>query len=239
MSSTKSAIGHLLGAAGAVGGDLLDPCHSRQRRAADHQSGNPSVRETAIDLVPHQGAAAPVNVALSNSFGFGGTNASLIFRRFDADLNANCACRLPGTSLSPYSRLVGRLRSVLEAMSGPATPSRLRPMHGRPLRPEERPEPAASAQPRRGAEAAGRPAAAAAPSRLRACMIVVFKPAEAFLIAVCWRVLGAAVYFGKRSSSTGPGRCRPRPSWSSPKAGGARHRRPPRTEGLITDATIF
>jgi 3-oxoacyl-[acyl-carrier-protein] synthase II len=41
---------------------------------------NPSV-ETAIDLVPHKSRKREVNVALSNSFGFGGTNASVIFRR--------------------------------------------------------------------------------------------------------------------------------------------------------------
>jgi 3-oxoacyl-[acyl-carrier-protein] synthase II len=41
---------------------------------------NPSV-ETAIDLVPHEARAKEINIALSNSFGFGGTNASLLFRR--------------------------------------------------------------------------------------------------------------------------------------------------------------
>jgi 3-oxoacyl-[acyl-carrier-protein] synthase II len=41
---------------------------------------NPSV-ETAIDLVPHKAREKEINIALSNSFGFGGTNASLLFRR--------------------------------------------------------------------------------------------------------------------------------------------------------------
>jgi 3-oxoacyl-[acyl-carrier-protein] synthase II len=44
---------------------------------------NPSV-ETPIDLVPHQSKKKEVNVVLSNSFGFGGTNASLIFRKIAA-----------------------------------------------------------------------------------------------------------------------------------------------------------
>jgi 3-oxoacyl-[acyl-carrier-protein] synthase II len=42
---------------------------------------NPSV-ETPIDLVPHKKREREVNIALSNSFGFGGTNASLVFRRY-------------------------------------------------------------------------------------------------------------------------------------------------------------
>ena len=80
MSSTKSSIGHLLGAAGAVESifslltmrdNLIPPTLNLD---------NPSV-ETPIDLVPHEARSHEVNTVLSNSFGFGGTNASLIFRR--------------------------------------------------------------------------------------------------------------------------------------------------------------
>ena len=83
MSSTKSAIGHLLGAAGAVEAifsilamrdsivpptlNLDDPCDGSQ----------------GVDLVPHKARERKVRAALSNSFGFGGTNASLIFKQPD------------------------------------------------------------------------------------------------------------------------------------------------------------
>jgi 3-oxoacyl-[acyl-carrier-protein] synthase II len=80
MSSTKSSIGHLLGAAGAVEAIF---CLLAMRDGVVPPTinlDNPSVG-TAIDLVPHAARQRPVNVALSNSFGFGGTNASLVFRK--------------------------------------------------------------------------------------------------------------------------------------------------------------
>jgi 3-oxoacyl-[acyl-carrier-protein] synthase II len=80
MSSTKSSIGHLLGAAGAVEAIF---CLLAMRDGVVPPTinlDNPSVG-TAIDLVPHKAQRRPVNVALSNSFGFGGTNASLVFRK--------------------------------------------------------------------------------------------------------------------------------------------------------------
>ena len=81
MSSTKSAIGHLLGAAGAVEA-IFSILAIRDGIAPPTLNlDNPSV-ETAIDLVPHVARTKTIDVALSNSFGFGGTNASLIFRRF-------------------------------------------------------------------------------------------------------------------------------------------------------------
>ncbi|MFO1185031.1 MAG: beta-ketoacyl-ACP synthase II [Bauldia sp.] len=82
MSSTKSAIGHLLGAAGAVEA-IFSLLAIRDGVAPPTLNlENPSV-ETTIDLVPHAARRKVINVALSNSFGFGGTNASLVFRRHD------------------------------------------------------------------------------------------------------------------------------------------------------------
>ena len=80
MSSTKSSIGHLLGAAGAVEAIFCVLAIRDQVAPPTINLDNPSV-ETPIDLVPHQARKREINVALSNSFGFGGTNASVIFRR--------------------------------------------------------------------------------------------------------------------------------------------------------------
>jgi 3-oxoacyl-[acyl-carrier-protein] synthase II len=81
MSSTKSCVGHLLGAAGAVEA-IFSILAIRDRIAPPTINlDNPSV-ETPIDLVPHKARERDIDIALSNSFGFGGTNASLIFRRY-------------------------------------------------------------------------------------------------------------------------------------------------------------
>jgi 3-oxoacyl-[acyl-carrier-protein] synthase II len=83
MSSTKSSIGHLLGAAGAAEA-IFSMLAIRDNIAPPTINlDNPAV-ETAIDLVPHKPRERRIDVALSNSFGFGGTNASLIFRRYAA-----------------------------------------------------------------------------------------------------------------------------------------------------------
>jgi 3-oxoacyl-[acyl-carrier-protein] synthase II len=80
MSSTKSATGHLLGAAGAIEA-IFSVLAIRDNVAPPTLNlDNPSV-ETAIDLVAHRAKKRPINTVLSNSFGFGGTNASLILRR--------------------------------------------------------------------------------------------------------------------------------------------------------------
>jgi 3-oxoacyl-[acyl-carrier-protein] synthase II len=81
MSSTKSCIGHLLGAAGAVEAIFSILAIRDGVAPPTINLDNPSV-ETPIDLVPHVARKRDVNTALSNSFGFGGTNASLIFSRY-------------------------------------------------------------------------------------------------------------------------------------------------------------
>jgi 3-oxoacyl-[acyl-carrier-protein] synthase II len=82
MSSTKSATGHLLGAAGAVEAIFSVLAIRDQIIPPTINLDNPSV-ETPIDLVPHTPRKREINTVLSNSFGFGGTNASLVFRRLN------------------------------------------------------------------------------------------------------------------------------------------------------------
>jgi len=80
MSSTKSATGHLLGAAGAIEAIFGVLAIRDQVAPPTINLDNPSV-ETAIDLAPHAAVRRKIDVVLSNSFGFGGTNASLVLRR--------------------------------------------------------------------------------------------------------------------------------------------------------------
>jgi len=81
MSSTKSSIGHLLGAAGAAEA-LFSTLAIRDNIAPPTLNlDHPSVA-TKIDLVPHKPRKRKIDIALSNSFGFGGTNASVILRRY-------------------------------------------------------------------------------------------------------------------------------------------------------------
>jgi 3-oxoacyl-[acyl-carrier-protein] synthase II len=82
MSSTKSAIGHLLGAAGAVEAIFCTLAIRDQIVPPTLNLDCPSV-ETSIDLVPHKARKRQVEFALSNSFGFGGTNACLILRAIE------------------------------------------------------------------------------------------------------------------------------------------------------------
>jgi 3-oxoacyl-[acyl-carrier-protein] synthase II len=81
MSSTKSAIGHLLGAAGAVEAVFSLLAIRDQVAPPTINLENPSI-ETPLDLAPNQAKPMKIEVALSNSFGFGGTNASVVFKAF-------------------------------------------------------------------------------------------------------------------------------------------------------------
>ncbi|MCX8227503.1 MAG: beta-ketoacyl-ACP synthase II [Sulfitobacter sp.] len=78
MSSTKSATGHLLGAAGAIEAIFSILAIRDQVAPPTINLDNPAV-ETKIDLAPNKKVERKINVALSNSFGFGGTNASVLF----------------------------------------------------------------------------------------------------------------------------------------------------------------
>lgn len=82
MSSTKSAIGHLLGGAGSV--EAIFSILSIRDNIVPPTLNlhNPCEGSEGIDLVPLKAKERKVDVALSNSFGFGGTNASLVFKRF-------------------------------------------------------------------------------------------------------------------------------------------------------------
>jgi len=82
VSSSKSQIGHMIGAAGsaeavitvlAIHNDLLPP-------TINYRTPDP---ECDLDYVPNAPRAARIRVALSNSFGFGGHNVSLVFRRYE------------------------------------------------------------------------------------------------------------------------------------------------------------
>jgi 3-oxoacyl-[acyl-carrier-protein] synthase II len=80
MSSTKSATGHLLGAAGAIESAFTVLAIRDQIAPPTINLDNPSV-ETEIDLVPNKAKPMKIDIALSNSFGFGGTNASVVFKK--------------------------------------------------------------------------------------------------------------------------------------------------------------
>ncbi len=82
VSSTKSAIGHLLGAAGGVEAIYSIMAARTDTLPPTLNLDNPSENCQGVDLVPHKARQKKINVALSNSFGFGGTNACLIFREF-------------------------------------------------------------------------------------------------------------------------------------------------------------
>jgi 3-oxoacyl-[acyl-carrier-protein] synthase II len=80
MSSTKSATGHLLGAAGAIEAVFSILAIRDNLAPPTLNLENPS-RDSAIDRVALQAQERRIDTVLSNSFGFGGTNASILFRR--------------------------------------------------------------------------------------------------------------------------------------------------------------
>lgn len=82
MSSTKSSIGHLLGAAGAVEAIFSILAMKHNVMPPTLNLDNPSV-ETKVDLIPHEAKEKSVRAVLSNSFGFGGTNASIVMKQLD------------------------------------------------------------------------------------------------------------------------------------------------------------
>jgi len=81
MSSTKSSTGHLLGAAGAIEAIFSILAIRDQVAPPTINLDNPAV-DTAIDLAPNIKVERKIDVALSNSFGFGGTNASVVFGKY-------------------------------------------------------------------------------------------------------------------------------------------------------------
>jgi 3-oxoacyl-[acyl-carrier-protein] synthase II len=81
MSSTKSAIGHLLGGAGAVESIFCILAMRDQIAPPTLNLDNPSPGCEGVDLVPHKAKQRPIKAVLNNSFGFGGTNASLVMKQ--------------------------------------------------------------------------------------------------------------------------------------------------------------
>lgn len=81
VSSTKSMTGHLLGAAGAVEA-IFCVLALRDQVAPPTINLDEPDEGCDLDFVPHEARKMPIEVALSNSFGFGGTNGSLVFRRY-------------------------------------------------------------------------------------------------------------------------------------------------------------
>jgi 3-oxoacyl-(acyl-carrier-protein) synthase len=86
ISSTKSMTGHLLGAVGAVEAiyTLLSLQHGILPPTINYENPDP---DCDLDYVPNKAKQVPVKIAMSNSFGFGGTNASIILKRYQEEDN--------------------------------------------------------------------------------------------------------------------------------------------------------
>ena len=83
ISSTKSMTGHTLGAAGAIESVFSVLCLKDQVVPPTINLDEPEEGMPALDFVPHQSREGKINIVLNNSFGFGGTNVSLIFEKYD------------------------------------------------------------------------------------------------------------------------------------------------------------
>jgi 3-oxoacyl-[acyl-carrier-protein] synthase II len=83
ISSTKSMTGHLLGGAGGLEAGITALAVHQQLAPPTINLDNPDP-ECDLDYVPHKSRAMPIEYALSNSFGFGGTNAALLFKKYEA-----------------------------------------------------------------------------------------------------------------------------------------------------------
>ena len=83
MGSTKSMTGHLLGAAGGLEAGITSLAIRHQLLPPTINLESPDPR-CDLDYVPHKARPATVRYALSNSFGFGGTNGALLFKRYEA-----------------------------------------------------------------------------------------------------------------------------------------------------------
>ena len=82
ISSTKSSIGHLLGAAGSVESIFSILSINESILPPTLNLYNPS-KNCDLDFIPHDSRSKKINIALSNSFGFGGTNCALLFKKFE------------------------------------------------------------------------------------------------------------------------------------------------------------
>ena len=141
MSSTKSMTGHLLGAAGGLEAGI-------SALAIHHSSLPPTINldnpdaDCDLDYVPNVAREADVTYALSNSFGFGGTNAALVFKKFDV---------IPGEGTAHEDRRLSQARRDARRRRARRRGADLDPRSGRQLRAER----AGRLRARRGAAAQG------------------------------------------------------------------------------------